>query len=424
MKGYLTVIAIILFFAAIASPASAVEYVIGDAKEPIETGDPDATYVGADRCKGCHAEIYADWSNSGHKYKLNTPEAIRAVRPDLPLLEGYEWDDILYVIGGWGWKARYIGQDGYIITKYKDGTDHEMNQYNFVDGSWGSYHTGEEKKYNCQKCHNTGANYEQGDHMDLPGMEGDWEFNGVQCEACHGPGSEHIAQGGGKEVAIVVDKTTELCAKCHVRGTGNNPPWSGGFIRHHEQYQELQGSKMNVLNCVTCHDPHKPVHVGATNDVEGFGIRAKCEDCHADKALEFGKSTMGKERVRCVDCHMPKMTKSGAAKGTYEGDVRTHIFEINTDPAVEASFKTADGKEYATGYLTLDFACLACHEDQEKGWAASYTEGIHSLVKVVETPAPTAPPATPAPKGGICGPTVLLLFAMLPSVLYGLKRMR
>lgn len=422
MRGDTFIVLIVLFVLATAvSPVSGVEYVIGDAKEPITKGDPDATYVGADRCKGCHPEAYADWSNTGHKYKLNTPEDILAVRPDLPLLEGYEWDDILYVIGGWGWKARYIGRDGYIITKYKDGTTHEMNQYNFADGSWSSYHPGEEKKYNCQKCHNTGANYEQGDHMDLTGMEGDWEFNGVQCEACHGPGSEHIAQGGGVGVAILLDKTTELCSKCHVRGTGNNPPFSGGFIRHHEQYQELQGSKMNTLNCITCHDPHKPVHVGATNDIEGFGIRVECEVCHGAIATDFAKSTMGKEGVGCVDCHMPKMTKSGAAESTYVGDVRTHIFEINTDPAAEASAVFPDGNEYATGYLTLDFACLSCHDDKDKTWGATYTEGIHSLVMEMEAHAEPAT-QTPEPGGGICGPTAILLIAGIPAAIYRRRR--
>ncbi|MBU2560004.1 hypothetical protein KKA03_03825, partial [archaeon] len=50
----------LFILAIIAAPVSAVEYVIGDAKEPIATGDPDATYVGSERCKGCHAEKYND----------------------------------------------------------------------------------------------------------------------------------------------------------------------------------------------------------------------------------------------------------------------------------------------------------------------------------------------------------------------------
>jgi len=42
--------------------------------------------------------------------------------------EGYTWDDITYVIGGYNWKARFIGTEGYIITGDEDAT----SQYNFV----------------------------------------------------------------------------------------------------------------------------------------------------------------------------------------------------------------------------------------------------------------------------------------------------
>ncbi|MBU2560243.1 hypothetical protein KKA03_05050, partial [archaeon] len=378
---------------------------------------------GSEACQTCHAEKYEDWSNSGHPYKLMTPDEAKAIRPDMPVPEGYTWDDIQYVIGGWGWKSRYIGLDGYIITKKKDGTPLEANQYNWQDGSWSAYHAGEDKLvYNCQKCHNTGAAYAEGTHQDdLEGIEGTWEERGVGCEACHGPGSEHVAQGGGKEVAIVVDKTSELCGLCHIRGDTSKIPASGGFIQHHEQYQEIENGGMSSLTCDTCHDPHKAVHNGATNTEGKPGIIKECEECHAENADALATSTMGKAGVLCNDCHMPKVTKSAIKVAEFVGDVKTHIFRIDT--SADAKMFTEDGKA-ANGYLTLDFACLGCHEDRDQAWAASYTEGIHSLVKVVETPAPTAPATTPAPKGGICGPTAVLLFAMLPATLYGLKRRR
>ncbi len=130
MRAYF-ILAVLL----LALPAAySIEYVIGEAKEPVEKGDPAATYVGADKCKTCHNDKYEDWSNSGHPYKLMTPDEAKAIRPDIPLPEGYTWDDIQYVIGGWGWKSRYIGKDGFIITKTKDGQPLEKNQYNWQDG--------------------------------------------------------------------------------------------------------------------------------------------------------------------------------------------------------------------------------------------------------------------------------------------------
>jgi hypothetical protein len=422
-------IALLAAMLLIAIPVAAKEYIIGDQKTPVAKGDPAATYVGAEKCKTCHPDKYEDWKKSGHPYKLMTPEEAKMIRPEIPLPEGYTWDDILYVLGGWGWKSRYIGKDGFIITRTKDGQPLEKNQYNWETGTWSAYHSGEDKKYDCTKCHNTGSTYDE-NHMNLPGIVGNWTFRGVQCEACHGPGSEHIARGGGKGVAIIVNESAEFCGLCHVRGTSDKPPASGGFIRHHEQYQELKNSGgMANLKCVTCHDPHKPVHKGATNDVEGYGIIKQCEDCHADVAEEFEGSEMQEAGVRCIDCHMPKAAKSAVAISKYVGDVRVHLFRINTDPNAEFIFKADDGKEYASGYLTLDYACLQCHEDKDKAWAASYAEkDIHELGKVKETPAPattappTQPPETAPPKKGACGPTSLALLALLPLLGAVVKR--
>ncbi len=417
MRGILIVALLGILF--LFSPVLGKEYVIGDFKESIAKGDPSATYVGSEVCKGCHPDKYSEFIKSGHPYKLMTPDEAKKIRPDMPLPEGYTWDDILYVIGGWGWKSRFIGKDGFIITRTKDGQPLEKNQYNWETKTWSAYHSGEDKMYDCTRCHNTGSTYDE-NHLNLPGIVGNWTFRGIQCEACHGPGSEHVARGGGKGVAIVVDERSELCGLCHIRGPSDLPPASGKFIKHHEQYQELKNSGgMASLRCVTCHDPHEGVHKGATNPEEGAGIKKKCEDCHSDVAEKFQGSLMQKEGVRCIDCHMPKATKSAVATGDYVGDVRTHLFRIDTSEDAEFIITAEDGKEYARGYITLEYACLQCHENKDKAWAASYAEGIHTFGKVEEKPPETeAPPEeTPAPlpeEKGVCGPTAIALIAVIP----------
>ncbi|MCL7411595.1 MAG: hypothetical protein M8350_07295 [Methanosarcinaceae archaeon] len=348
-----------------------------------------ATYVGADVCKECHVEKYDDWITSGHPYKLMTPEKALEIRPGIPMPEGYTKDDILYVIGGWGWKARFMDKDGYIITK--TGEDHSVdgsNQYNVTNGEWVDYNAGKEVKYNCQKCHNTGAAYDT--ENALPGIEVTWELDGVQCEACHGPGSEHVALGGNKSM-ITVDTSASLCGQCHRRGADDDKiPASEGFAKHHEQYLDfLAAGKMSVLECVDCHDPHKPVHAGATNSVEGAGIIKDCEDCHADAASSYAGSVMDIAGVKCVECHMPKTSKSAVAVSEYEADIRSHLFKINTDEDAEFTYIDAEnGNEYANPYITVEYACLYCHEDKDKAWAAQNAPGSMTLQsEVVEEPA-------------------------------------
>ncbi len=87
---------------------------------------------------------------------------------------------------------------------------------------------------------------------------------------------------------------------------------------------------------------------------------------------------MQKVGLTCTDCHMPMATKSAVSLGPNKGDVKTHLFRITTDPA--ASLFTEDGA-FANDSLTLDFACLQCHQDKDVQWAADYAEGVHSLGK-------------------------------------------
>ena len=47
--------------------------------------------------------------------------------------EGYTWDDISYVNGGYGWKARFIDQRGYIITGDQDAATQYNYENEFVD---------------------------------------------------------------------------------------------------------------------------------------------------------------------------------------------------------------------------------------------------------------------------------------------------
>ncbi|MEN8142492.1 MAG: multiheme c-type cytochrome, partial [Thermodesulfobacteriota bacterium] len=309
-----------------------------------------AYYVGSDQCFKCHMEQFNEWQASGHPWKIR--EVSKARYAKLPLPPGYAWDDISYVIGGAIRKARFIDLEGYVITSAKDGSE-AKTQYNLLDGSWSFYHKGEKKPYKCGPCHMT--NYSpEGNQDGRPGMIGTWVEDGIGCEECHGPGSAHTKKPS--KATIKVDKSAKGCGKCHQRGgISDTPPAKKGFIRHHEQINELYAGPHSDMDCVQCHNPHQRAIL--TKDA--------CSKCHEGKAASYKKTRHGKTGLGCISCHMPKATKSAVAFNKYTGDMRTHIFKINTDPKANmfGTKKKKGGKKssYAKGFVTLDFVCLGCH---------------------------------------------------------------
>jgi hypothetical protein len=331
-----------------------------------------AEYVGSTACSQCHGEIYETFMKSGHPWKLN--KVVDNQPPDYPFTEvpnppeGYTWEDITYVIGGYNWKARFIGKDGFIITG-KEGDTEFVNQYNFAnpnvgnDAGWSKYHVGEERPYNCGTCHTTGySSWPPDAHQDdLPGLIGTWTEPGVHCEACHGPGSLHASDPRG--FSVNKDRDGSSCGDCHFRGAVEEVDASGGFIKHHEQYEELFQSKHITLNCVDCHDPHAGVIQLRKANLPT--TRTQCANCHFQEAKYQASEVMVAVGVECIDCHMPRVTKSAVGNAAmFTGDIRTHLMAI--DPVQIGQF-TEDGKK-SLSQLGLDFSCRSCHV---KGGSAS-----------------------------------------------------
>jgi len=331
-----------------------------------EIPDPDMVargYVGPSVCAECHMDIYRDYRATAHPFKIRPAEEAHIVGMALP--DGYTWDGISYVVGGRRWKIRYLDKDGYIITRTGKSRDIEgNNQYNFYTGDWSDYHPGEVKVYDCGRCHTTG--YSSKGHQDgLEGIVGSWALPGITCEECHGPGRDHVESAG--EGNIIRDTAAAACGRCHIRGDKNTIPADSGFIQHHEQYNEILAGPHSSMDCVECHNPHKPLK---------SAIIKECADCHPVVAEAFRGSRMEKLGKTCEDCHMPMASKSAVSPMRWQGDVKTHLFRINIDP--DAEMFTDDGS-YANGYLTLEFSCLKCHLDQSVEWAARHAENVHTL---------------------------------------------
>jgi len=317
-------------------------------------------FIGAEACAECHQELYDVFIKSGHPWKLNKVE--NGQPPDYPFTdvpgtpEGYTWDDISYVIGGYNWKARFIDKEGFIITGDEDAT----TQYNFYNpdldlgDDWVPYHPGEEKPYTCGTCHTTGYSPE-GNQDGLPGLVGTWSEGGVQCEECHGPGSLHANHPMSFQMQI--DRDSASCGQCHNRGDIETLDASGGLIRHHEQYEELFQGKHAALDCVLCHDPHAGV-IQLRNTGAQQVVRTECEDCHFKEAANFNLEFHPSD---CVTCHMPRVTKSAVGDPErFSGDIRTHLMAINPNQIEQF---TEDGSE-ALSEIGLNFACRQCHNEQ------------------------------------------------------------
>ena len=320
----------------------------------IDLPRPELSYIGSDQCAACHQEKYNSFIESGHPYKL--PKVENGVAPTYPFttleyLPPYftnGWEDVSYVIGGFAWKYRFIDKDGFIYT----GDD---AQYNYLDNSIVGYHADEDpgtKKYDCGKCHTTGwkSIADGGSPQDgLPGMDGEFFAGGIQCEACHGMGSDHQITRSADDITI--KREAADCGECHFRNEDHSIAASGGFIKHHEQYDEMIAAGHKELSCVECHDPHVTVKHGQTG-----GIIIDCTECHQNLNNATHKG------ADCNTCHLPFATKSGAMLNKYVGNVQTHIFKIN--PAADGEMFNEDGTlaNGSTG-VTLDFVCYQCHRD-------------------------------------------------------------
>ncbi len=388
--------------------------------------DPSGvSYVADGVCAECHEEAVAAWQNSHHDLAMQdaTSETVQG-----------DFDDTTFT--HFGVTSRFFreGERFFVNTEGPDGelADFELlytfgveplQQYlsPFPGGrlqslsiAWDTekkawFHlypderimpedplhwTGRYQNWNhqCAACHSTDLRKRYDRDSDT--YRTTWAEIDVGCQACHGPGGDHVALVGngertfpGGELGLVAPfssndagREVDTCAPCHSRREALTPVAAhGGSLLddylpsrlqvglYHSDGQILDEvyvygsfvqSKMHAagVRCSNCHDPH-------TLSVRSSG-NTLCTQCHRATAVERFPTLQpgnydtsahhhhpeGTAGAQCINCHMPD---------------RTYMV---VDPRRDHSFRVP--RPDLSERLGTPNACITCHGDRDDRWAA------------------------------------------------------
>jgi Flp pilus assembly protein TadD len=345
---------------------------------------PETAYVGMAKCQSCHAEIFDDYIQTGMGRSLYLPKASDTIEDFSPQSSVYDpmanlnyqaqWregklsileyrlngqdtihqlrENVDYIIGSGNQTRSYLfTKNGYLyeapITWYV-----AKRKWDLSPG----YEGGKNSRFSraigleCLFCHNaliqpTPHTVNHYPHQ-LP--------LGIDCERCHGPGSEHVRKMEADDIVDIereidysivnpaklgLEAQFDVCQQCHLQGTnvghaiGHFRPgarlhdYFQVFLDKERQPKAAIGQHMNAdqaafgiasqaerlqqskcflqsnrqLTCNNCHNPHKSVH--RTNPAH---FVQQCQKCHQQKPCTAPMATRKIESDNCVKCHMPK----------------------------------------------------------------------------------------------------------------------
>jgi tetratricopeptide (TPR) repeat protein len=401
-------------------------------------------YVGRTGCASCHAEQTAQWSGSHHDLAMQ-PASEETVLGDFDNASLTHFGvKTTFFRKDEAFMVRTEGPDGKLRDyeiKYAFGVE-PLQQYliEFPGGrlqalsiAWDSrpedqggqrwFHlypdeniayddelhwTGPAQNWNsmCAECHSTHLekNYDPAERV----FSTRWSEIDVSCEACHGPGSDHVIWAerksgwdrleANKGLAIVLDerkdvqwridpktgnasrskhrgsdKEIEMCARCHSRRSPISSDYVHGapFLDHYLPRNLDQGmyfadgqindevyvygsfvqSKMYHagVTCSDCHEPHS-----LAIRAPGNGVCLQCHDAdkYAQASHHFHKP--GSPGASCVECHMPP---------------RTYMV---VDPRHDHSMRVP--RPDLSVEVGTPNACNNCHTDRDAAWATGQVE--------------------------------------------------
>lgn len=416
-------------FVVIALPAY---WLIDRGEGPPDTATDKARFVGSVECKDCHLPEWDNWEGSHHDLAMDVASEA-SVRGD--------FDNAQFTHRGV--TSRFFRRDGKFYV-YTNGPGGEMGEFEithtfgwtplqqylvpFPGGrlqtlpiAWDTeqekwfrvppdedvspddwlYWTNAAQNWNgmCAQCHST--NLEKNYDPETDSYDTTWSDIDVGCEACHGPGSDHVEWARMPDMArpeadnydlvlktsaIESEDLVELCAPCHSRRAsladldhtetelmqtflpslldeGLYHP-DGQILEEVYVYGSFIQSKMydRGVMCSDCHDPHSAERV-----LEG---NALCTQCHRETQYDtyqhhFHQQEGGDgEPIRSADGEVLWAVGSGAQCETCHMPGR---YYMGNDYRPDHSFRVPNPRLAAeTGSPD---ACLRCHVDEDAEWS-------------------------------------------------------
>ena len=225
----------------------------------------------------------------------------------------------------------------------------------------------------------------------------------IQCENCHGPGSEH-ANYGGATIAVAIPTNSGTCNSCHDEPSHHikSAAWANsahavttripvgeagcvgchtgnGFIARMNGATTITDTSYHAIDCSTCHEPH--------------GVTTPTADAHlirnmASVTLADGtKVTKGGEGLLCMQCHQSRMKASDV--DTTPGST---YFGPHEGPQADMLMGT-NGYTYgqkipssAHQYVTTN-ACVDCHMQTVAGTDPAFMQAGDHTFKTTYAPA-------------------------------------
>jgi Flp pilus assembly protein TadD len=413
----------------------------------IATAVPAANFVGAAACGGCHERELKLWSGSHHQLAMQratdstilgdfnnaslahsdvTSRFFRRGYRFMVLTDGPDGAlhdyEIKYTFGVYPLQQYLIELPGARLQAFGIAWDSRSRENG--GQRWFDLHpdrklragdplhwTGLDQNWNfmCADCHST--NVRKNYHFGTRTYSTAYAEIDVACEACHGPGSHHVAwvarsgdwrryeANRGLPVTLderrgvnwKIDRITgnalrstprhsereiEMCARCHSRRSqihedyvhsqpvdddyrvsllDENLYYPDGQIKDevYEYGSFIQSRMFHAgVTCSDCHEPHS-----LKLRAEGSGV---CLQCHAAQKYNSARHhfhNVGTAGSQCVECHMPTRTYMVVDAR------RDHSMRI---PRPELTVE-----------LGVPNACNGCHRDRTAAWAAQLVAKWH-----------------------------------------------